>query len=192
MLFCTEEDIICLIEHDEWMLSLLKAAARLELPDWWICAGAIRSKLWDVVHGYSSPTPLADIDVIFFDPNNPNEAYEKELEQRLLSIQPGLPWSIKNQARMHIPNNLPPYKSSEDAISKFPETATSIGISLSSSGAVILTAPWGIQDLIDLQVQPTPFFKATPERLRVYEQRMDQKQWDRIWPRLSIYRADEQ
>ena len=36
----------------------------------------------------------------------------------------------KNQARMHVVNNMLPYSSSVDAISKFPETATALGVTL--------------------------------------------------------------
>ncbi|MNH84892.1 hypothetical protein D3C87_316220 [compost metagenome] len=190
MIIRTEEDIIQLVEQDNWMMDLLHAAAQLHLPDWWICAGVIRSKVWDVLHGYQERTPLADIDVIYFDPMNLDEEYEKDLEHKLLEIRPDLPWSVKNQARMHSINNLPPYHSSVDAISKFPETATAIGITLSSPEVVMLTAPYGIQDLIHLRVHPTPFFQATPERAQVYEHRMIQKQWVRQWPNLKVFRID--
>ncbi|WP_433946572.1 nucleotidyltransferase family protein [Paenibacillus sp. SN-8-1] len=187
MILRTEADIIQLVEQDNWMMGLLHAAAQLHLPDWWICAGAVRAKVWDVLHGYHERTPLADIDVIYFDPMNLDEGHEKDLEQKLLQIRPNLPWSVKNQARMHKINNLPPYHSSIEGISKFPETATSIGISLNSHEEVILTAPWGIQDLIHLRVQPTPFFQATPERARIYEDRVRKKNWACQWPQLTIF-----
>jgi hypothetical protein len=45
---------------------------------------------------------------------------------------------------MHIRNKLPPYSASVDAISKFPETATALGIKIGEKDNVILTAPYGI------------------------------------------------
>ncbi|HHP0981978.1 TPA: nucleotidyltransferase family protein, partial [Bacillus anthracis] len=48
----TEQDIVRLIENDEWMMNVLQIAKSLELPDWWICAGFIRSKIWDTLHNY--------------------------------------------------------------------------------------------------------------------------------------------
>jgi hypothetical protein len=64
----TEQQITALIEADAWMMNLLRVVKNLKLPDWWICAGFVRSKIWDTLHNYEARTPLADIDVIYFDP----------------------------------------------------------------------------------------------------------------------------
>lgn len=67
MLIKSEEDILWLIREDKWMMELLKCAKSLNLPDWWICAGFVRSKIWDVLHGFNERTTLPDIDVIYYD-----------------------------------------------------------------------------------------------------------------------------
>ena len=74
----------------------------------------------------------------------------------------------KNQARMHVVNNMLPYSSSVDAISKFPETATALGVTLDENN-VILTAPCGIEDVLSLQVRPTAHFLESKERLHIYK-----------------------
>nr|WP_275669630.1 nucleotidyltransferase family protein [Metabacillus litoralis] len=114
-----EEDIISVIKKDEWMMGALRAAKSLELQDWWICAGFIRSKIWDTLHNFSVRKQLPDVDLIYFNPSRIDEVEEKELEKRLKTIIPCIPWSVKNQARMHFQNNFPPYFSSVDAIAKF-------------------------------------------------------------------------
>lgn len=76
-----EEDIIVLIEKDRWMMEVLKFANSLNLPDWWICAGFVRSKIWDHVHGFNKRTPLPDVDVIFFDPLNVSDVTDRKLEK---------------------------------------------------------------------------------------------------------------
>ena len=63
----TEQDIIKLIQNDTWMMGILQTAKSLQLPDWWICAGFVRSKIWDVLHGYEVRTLTPDIDIIYFD-----------------------------------------------------------------------------------------------------------------------------
>ncbi len=63
----TEQDIVRLIENDEWMINVLQLAKSLELPDWWICAGFVRSKIWDTLHNYEIRTTIPDVDVIYFD-----------------------------------------------------------------------------------------------------------------------------
>ncbi len=171
----TEQDIIKLIQNDSWMMEILQTARSLQLPDWWICAGFVRSKIWDVLHGYEVRTPTPDIDIIYFDPLHISEATEKELENKLKSIDSTIPWSVKNQARMHVVNNMPPYSSSVDAISKFPETATALGVTLDEEENVVLTAPCGIEDVLALQVKPTPHFLETKERTNMYEKRLQKR-----------------
>jgi uncharacterized protein len=156
MMLKNKEDVLKLIRSDVKMMEIIKVASTLNLPDWWICAGFVRSKIWDALHGFNERTDTPDVDVIYFDNNNMDENFEKELENKLGSIMPTIPWSVKNQARMHIINNLPPYTSSEDAISRFPETATALGVKLDKENKLILTAPWGLEDTFNLEVKPLP------------------------------------
>ncbi|RYL92560.1 nucleotidyltransferase family protein [Sporolactobacillus sp. THM7-4] len=169
------------------MMQILKSAKTLNLPDWWICAGFVRSKIWDTLHSFKERTPIPDIDVIYFDPTNIDELEEKKLEEILNVIMPDTPWSVKNEARMHIKSNMPPYSSSVDAISKFPETATALGVKLDEKDNVILTAPYGISDVVNLKVKPTPFFTQTKERVEIYEERILKKNWKSIWNNLKVY-----
>ncbi len=153
----SEEDVIQLIYEDEWMKEVLRSAQSLELPDWWVCAGFVRSKIWDMLHGFNERTPLPDIDVIYFDPSNVNEEIEKGYESILKQRQPTIPWSVKNQARMHTVNKDRPYLSSIEAIAKFPETATALGVKLDDEGKIVLTAPHGIEDVVNFKIRPTPY-----------------------------------
>lgn len=181
------EKIISIIKEDEWMMEILIAAETLKLPDWWICAGFIRSKIWDTLHDFDKRTPVPDIDVIYFNPANIDELEEKNYEKKLKSLLPNIPWSVKNEARMHIKNKMPPYTSCIDAISKFPETATALGVKSDDDHNVILTAPCGIDDVVNLVVKPTPFFTENKERVVIFEERVAKKNWKKTWNKLSIY-----
>ncbi|NBC72090.1 nucleotidyltransferase family protein [Paenibacillus sacheonensis] len=172
------------------MMDVLRAARSLELPDWWVCAGFVRSKLWDVLHGFAERTPLPDVDVVYFDPGCLDEAAEKEWERELRVSMPDVPWSVKNEARMHAVNGYPPYASTVDAISKFPETVAALGLSLNADGEVLLAAPCGIGDVIAMTVRPTPFFRGHPALEDVYLARIAKKNWQRIWPRVRILAYD--
>ncbi|NQX46762.1 nucleotidyltransferase family protein [Paenibacillus tritici] len=190
MLIHTESDILRLVGEDIWMMDILNAASTLQLPDWWVCAGFVRSKIWDVQHGLTARTPLADIDVIYYDPGDLRKEAEKSWEAQLKSRYPGIPWSVKNQARMHIVNNLPPYSSSTDGMSKFPETATALGLSLTEDGQLILAAPHGVQDAVQLVLRPSPYFAAHPHLLPVFERRIAGKNWQSLWSGLRILPAE--
>lgn len=182
----TENDILQLVKEDKWMMDILRTAKTLQLPDWWVCAGFVRSKIWDSLHGFKERTPTSDIDVIYFDEESTDESVEKRLEERLKTIHPNVPWSVKNEARMHVRNNIPPYSSAVDAISKFPETATALGLKLDDEDNLVLAAPCGLEDVLHLQVKPTPFFMGTKELARIYEERIIKKNWKSIWHKINI------
>lgn len=182
-----EEDVIKLIQSDEKMMKIIQIASTLNLPDWWICAGFVRSKIWDTLHGFTERTETPDVDVIYFDHKNIDENVEKELENMLVRMMPTIPWSVKNQARMHLINNLAPYTSSEDAISRFPETATALGVKLSKENNLVLTAPWGLEDVLHLVVKPTPYFTETKELAAIFEERLIKKNWKSVWHKIKVH-----
>lgn len=182
-----KDQIISLIKEDQWMMDILRTAKSLNLPDWWICAGFVRSKVWDTLHYYSERTKLPDIDVIYFNPENLSEVEEKKFERMLAYRMPSIPWSVKNQARMHMKNKTFPFASSVDAISKFPETATALGVKLDEQNNLIVAAPCGIRDLIQLEVKPTPFFIEDKERMKIYQERLIKKNWKSTWSKLTVF-----
>lgn len=182
----TEKEILTRIREDEWMMNVLRAADKLKLPDWWICAGFVRSKVWDVLHSYVGRTALGDIDVVYFDKEELDEEKEKEYERQLNRMSPNLPWSVKNQARMHALNSLTPYQSSIDAISKFPETATAIGVKLDEHGHLQMIAPHGLNDLLAVKLYPTPSFEKDERLMQIYKQRLVTKDWMKKWPKIEM------
>ena len=181
----TEKDITTIIQQDEWMMELLKVAKSLDLPDWWICAGFVRSKIWDTLHIFDERTALSDIDVIYYDSTNIGEEIEKRLEDKLKGLLPTIPWSVKNQARMHLANQIPPYTSAVDAISKFPETATALGVKLDQEDKVVLIAPHGIEDVVNLIIKPTPYFSGSKGKMMIYEKRVRDKNWKATWNKVK-------
>lgn len=190
----TEEDIIDLIKKDKWMMDVLRAAESLHLPDWWIGAGFVRSKVWDFVSGYKKRTPLPDIDIIYFDKSDFSEdetgnfstKAEDEYQEQLKSLNSSIKWSVTNQARMHLLHKTKPYKNSEEGLSEWSETATCIGVSLKKE-KLELIAPHGIGDLVNLIVRPIPKYA---EKYRhdpnIFESRMKEKKWLEKWPKLKI------
>ena len=179
-----ENEVIYMIKKDPWRMEVLKTVETLGLPDCWVCAGFVRSKVWDELHGFEKRTELADVDVIYFDDTQLDESIEKELEQQLHTKMPNVPWSVKNQARMHIVNEFPPYASSVDAISKFPETVTALGVRLIGQ-QIELTAPHGLEDLFRFEIKPTPQFSQGSE-LIYYQKRITQKNWPDTWSKVKM------
>jgi hypothetical protein len=173
-----------LIASDRRRMEVLGAVRDLGLPDCWVAAGFVRNCVWDHLHGRAvSPLPQ-DIDVIWFEPTACDAARDVGLEMALRERDGTPAWSVKNQARMHGRNGDAPYRSATDAMRYWPETATAVGVRLDARGGIEVAAPFGLDDLFDLVVRPTPRFAVGKHA--VYLERVRSKHWQRDWPALQI------
>ena len=178
--------IAALLEATPALRRPLEAVAALGLPDAWIGAGFIRNAVWDALCGLPfGSNPPGDVDVAWFDLERLDSEADAAAEARLHAACPGLPWSVRNQARMAARNGDLPYAGTLDAIAHWPETATAIAARLGPAG-VEVAAPWGFGDLLALVVRPTPGFAADPAKREVFERRLTEKGWSRRWPGLVV------
>jgi hypothetical protein len=178
----TQKDITNLVEKDGWMMDILYFAEKLNLPDWAIGAGFIRNKVWDHLHWYiKTKVDTNDIDLVYYNGKEDNEEFDKTLSEKLQK-ETGINWEIVNEAFAHKWNNALPSESTFDAISKWPETATCIGLKL-EKGELKMIAPYGIDDLINLIIRPSPKFSLGKVRVK---QRVEEKKWLEKWPKLKF------
>jgi uncharacterized protein len=176
------ERLLALIAADPWRMEVLRAARALDLPDWAIGAGFVRSRVWDWLDGDCRSTMPSDIDVLYFDPADLDPEREAALERQLTRAVPAA-WSVTNQARMHEHNGDAPYLSTEDALRHWLETPTCVAVRLGADDRLALLAPWGLDDLFAMTVRPTPSGCAKPA---LYRGRVAEKRWNRAWPRVRI------
>ncbi|MFI5452627.1 nucleotidyltransferase family protein [Pedobacter sp. UC225_61] len=170
-----------IITSDKWMMNILSIIRNLGLNDCWVGAGFVRNKIWDVKH-QMGPTALNDVDVIYFDCNKLDKQEDLLIEEKLKLINTTINWSVKNQALMHLRNGHAPYIDCKHAISFWPETATAIAIKLDKEVQIQHIAPYGLDDLFNLQVRPTPNFN-----LDTYQHRIEDKKWKNKWNKLVIH-----
>lgn len=163
-------------------MRILRRVAALGLPDCWVGAGFVRNAVWDDLHGHSEPTPFVDVDVVYFDPRDPTSSADQDYRAKLMAAEPDIPWSVKNQARMHLRNQDTPYGSTAEALTHWPEICTAVAVRLRDGGVEVL-APFGLQDLFAMVVRPTPHFQS---KLDVYRARLLAKRWQLRWPGLRI------
>lgn len=161
-------------------MHILQCVAALGLPDCYVAAGFVRNMVWDYLHDYD-PTLLNDVDVIYFSPQKISQQNNKLLEARLMSLIPDVRWQIKNQALMHHLNSDHPYRSSLDAMTFWPEKETAIGVRLEKTGEITIAAPFGVESLFGGCITHNPA-RERP----IFEQRVQSKQWLKIWPRLRL------
>ena len=155
-------------------------------PESCIGSGAIRNAVWDALHGYSEPSFLADVDVVFFDPTDLSESTEKRYERRLQDLRPDLTWDVKNQAAVHrwfhkvFGHEVEPLRSMRDAVATWPETALAVAVGLTEDGAITIEAPLGLDDLFSMVV------RRNPRRVSVetYGRRIAEKKYQYRWPRV--------
>ena len=160
-------------------MGALAAVKALELPDCLIAAGFIRNLVWDSLYDQSSV--LNDIDVVYFCPLDTSETKDVALEKRLRALQPSLPWSVKNQARMHLGNGDKPYKSTLDAMAFWPEKQTAIGARIEDDDSLI------VQSVFDLELQFNGEINHNPARsIETFNQRVSSKGWLDTWPLLPV------
>lgn len=169
------------VSNDPVRMEALTIAAAQKLPGWCLAAGFVRNLVWDKLHGFSLSTPLNDIDLIYFDRGDISDSRDHETEQGLRS-RSTLPWSVKNQARMHERNMDCPYTSTEDAMSFWVEVETAVGAALDDDGEVIVVAPLGVKPLFDYTITLNP---KRPKRAD-FEARIYNKRWLHTWPRLVV------
>ena len=178
----TEQDILNLIKSDKWMMDILHKAEALNLQDWVIGAGFVRNKVWDYLHGYNKPqVDTNDIDLIYFDSDRNDEDSDDKLSKKL-SLETGVTWEVVNIIYSHEWDDIPPHKSIENVLSHWPETASSIGVKI-VDGNLKLIAPYGIDDLVNLKIRPSPKSEVGIERVK---ERAEQKQWFKKWPKLEF------
>ncbi len=175
------ETIRTWIEEDAMRMEALAIARALDLPDWYLAAGFVRNLVWDRLHEFKSPTNLNDIDLIYFDSMEPHEAIDRGLEKRLQATSK-LPWSVKNQARMHTRNSDNLYSSTADAMSYWVEAETAVGATLSAGGEIGVLAPLGIDLLFQYTI--TPNIKRV--KSTQFARRIKEKRWLEIWPKLKV------
>jgi hypothetical protein len=167
-----------LIAGDPWRMRVLRAVRALDLPDWAIGAGFVRSRVWDWLGGDARATMTTDIDVLYYDAGDLDAARETVFERRLNEALPA-PWSVTNQARMHVENDEAPYASTEDALRHWLETPTAVAVRLFADDRIGVLAPWGLDDLFTMTVRPTPSGRA---KLDIYRHRIAAKNWAASWP----------
>lgn len=163
-------------------------ALRKTGPSLYLGGGLIRNAVWDHLHGYRSPTAVDDVDVIHFDETDTRKRRDDELNAVLATEIPNIRWSTKNQARMHSINGEEPYTSLDDAIQRWPETATAMVVRLNDDGTLEFRAPFGFDDLLRLVVTNTPAFASRQDIIR---DRVTKKRWLETWPRLRLWLSTE-
>lgn len=180
--------LIAIVRDSAWFMSALSAVRELGLASWCIGAGTVRNVVWDALHERPTPSPLADVDVAYFDASDLSRGKDAELERSLGRLLPGVPWEVTNQAAVHhwfeecFGHPVPPLALLEEAVASWPEYATSVALTMEADDSLKVIAPHGLEDLFAMIVRRNPVRVS----VETYRQRVVQKQYPARWPKVKI------
>ena len=176
------EALIHLIRSDPWRLSALRCLRDVAGVEAWIAAGFVRNLVWDRLQGLDA-APLDDVDVLTWWPDDTGREAEIAVEWALHRRLPDVPWSVRNQARMHLRNGDDAYSDLADAMAHWLETATGVAVCLDADGCLQLLAAYGLDDLMGGVLRPTSTGAMRRSQL---DERIERKGWLRRWPHVKL------
>ena len=176
------------LHENETLTEVLARAAAMDLPGWYLVAGAVYQTVWNVVTGQPPQAGILDYDLAYFDDSDLTWESEDEVIRAGSMVFAGLPApvQIRNQARVHLWYTkkfgvpCPPHTSTEAAIDTYEATTACLGIRTESTGRWRIYAPHGLSDVFNLVVRPNPVLAPRD----VYQAKTDR--WRRQWPELTI------
>jgi uncharacterized protein len=183
-----EPELIAIVRRTPWLLRALAAVRSVELPEGAIGAGAVRAAVWNHLHGFAETPALRDVDVVYFDPRDLSKARDDAYLAQLQTLAPDFPWEITNQAAVHqwltdgSGRQLVQFRSLEEGVATWPETATSVAVRLNPDDSIGVIAPLGLEDLFDMVIRRNPA-RASVETFR---KRIAEKRYTERWPKVRI------
>ena len=159
------------------LYDIIEQASRLGIgtDNYYIGAGCIVQTVWNYQLGLDLAYGIADVDFVYFS--------DTDLDIALTSDT--FEVDIVNQAKVHLwykdyfGYDILPFKSVEDAIAKWPTTATSIGVRLVNNKLQVY-APFGLEDLFSMTVRANKAIISEEVYLRKVEK------WTSKWKGLNV------
>lgn len=142
---------------------VLPAISQLNLSNWWLAGGAVRNTVWKAIFGDECQLIIKDFDIAFFDIDG-NRAQELAAKEYLINQFPDRDFDVKNQASFaRWRSGRQTYTSTEDGISNWLHTATTVGVRINQQGEWEFFAPYGFDDLFNGVICPTPEHIENPD-----------------------------
>ena len=204
-----------IIKREPFRMRCLRALRALDLPQGYIGAGFVRNAIWDELHARATPTPLNDIDVIYFSGEiNPPQSVasaDNTLESvpqpqayspNSVAVKPGLKAQeqaierelarMVPQANWQVKNQAHMHEAHEHAPYQNCHDAISYWIERETCVAVRLLANDDLDILapFGLEANFAGTISINPKypRPEVFKQRLASKNWLTVWPLLKVHK----
>jgi hypothetical protein len=180
-------ELVRIVRETPWLCGILDVVREVGPAGAYVAAGAVRDSVWNFLTGRASSGPQGDVDVVYWSDSEDADASQAH-EARLRGVRPEVDWEVTNQATIHIWHrrtqglSIAPHRSVADGLATWPETATAVGLRLTSQGEMEVLAPLGLADLFALRLRHNA--ALTPPEL--FWKRVEAKQWRQRWPELEV------
>lgn len=179
------EDLLTIIKQNILLNEILIVLKDFPSEDLFLGAGSIAQAVWNFKFDKDPSFGINDIDIIFYNDSNLSEDYEMLIYNQIIKLFQtfSIRIDLKNQARVHLwyskkfNSQIKPITSIEDAIKRWPTTATSIAIRIKTETII---APFGTSDLLSCIVRPN----KTQITRDIYMSKVNK--WLKLWPDLKI------
>ena len=160
-----EAQLTAILAQAPGVMSVLRTARDLDLPDWRVFSGAIYQPVWNHLTGRPAENGLKDYDLAYFDASDLSWDAEDVVIRRVAqAFAPPLRdlVEVRNQARVHLwfedhfGEAYTPLSHSAEALTRFVAPAFAVGVRLRSDDALEVFAPFGLGDLFAMRLRPNP------------------------------------
>ena len=182
-----KRELLDAVRASPLLCPILERWDELALPDCWLAAGAVAQTIWNSKLGKPHDHGIRDIDLVYFDENDLSKESEDAHAHRIWGLFPEVPVNldVKNEARVHLwyaerfGEVIAPYRSSKDAITTFPTTATAFGLRCAGD-KIEIYAPYGLADVLQLRIV------ANKKQITREVYLAKTMRWRELWPELEI------
>jgi uncharacterized protein len=147
------------------LMTVLRTARELDLPDWLVVSGAIYQRVLNHLTGRDPDYGIKDYDLFYFDASDISyEAEDLAIKRVAAAFAPPLREAVeaRNQARVHLwfenkfGESYAPLGSSAEALPRFVSPLYAVGVKLEADGCLAIVAPFGLDDLFAMRLRPCP------------------------------------
>jgi len=170
------------------LMQVLETARGLDLPDWLLFSGAVYQRVLNQLTGRDPDYGIKDYDLGYFDAGDTSyEAEDLVIRRVAAAFEPPLrdAVEVRNQARVHLwfearfGEPYAPLASTAEALTRFVSPTFAVGVRLEADGRMRLEAPFGLEDLFALRIQPNPH-RTSPNYPAIAAAALKR------WPELTI------
>ena len=183
-----ERRLVEIIRADPDLMHVMRTVRGLGLPDWRIFSGAVYQAVWNAVTGRPVGYGRKDYDLGYFDPDTSWDAEDVIIKRVAAAFDEPFrsDVEVRNQARVHIwhpakfGGSYAALTHTDEALTRFVAPCFAVGVRLEDNDEITVAAPFGLDDVFNLTIRPTPHRPLAND-------------WDRIiekanarWPELNI------